>query len=446
MFTKAPTTRIFNDKRRRQMSGLDSTTMDGRAPSTIANVTSTSDDFVVSKVEIPQYRRRSLLVASRARSYRRSRRSTMAAAALLATLTLASACSSGDGAVGPTTVTTPTRTAASDLERQMTHILEAHRGNQDFVGAVLAMREADGTTVTVTSGTKELSGDSGDVNPSIPWGIGSTTKTFVAVVVLQLAEEGAIDLDAGIGSYFPNLRGADAITPRQLLQHTSGLNEYLTSPVVLRDARRAWSPMELVAVAEARGRVGEPGGGYNYSNTGYILLGELIARVTSEPWDAAVRERILEPLGMGSTQVGAPNGAPGYGVKDGEFVDYTDRWHPSVGAAAGGLQSTASDLLVFTEALAAGRLLSDSSQAQMETFIPGADLSAFGVVHEQGLGLEKYSNEQLVVYGHLGSGAAHSAFLGFDRRNGTAVVVMMNSDNSGPQAVMAIEALAAIRG
>ena len=269
------------------------------------------------------------------------------------------------------------------------------------------------------------------------------TKTFVAVVVLQLAEEGAIDLDAGVGSYFPDLAAADAITPRQLLQHTSGLNEYTNSPVLLQDARRAWSPMELVAVAEAAGRVGEPGAGHHYTNAGYIVLGELIGRVTSKPWHDAVRERILEPLDLRSTQVIAPNGAPGYGVEDGTFVDYTDRWHPNVGGAAGALQSTASDLLVFTEALAAGRLLSDDSQAQMNTFIPGDDLSAFGVVHEYGLGLKRYSNEQLAVYGHLGSGAAHSAFIGFDRDSGTAVAVMMNSDNAGPQAVMAIEALVA---
>jgi D-alanyl-D-alanine carboxypeptidase len=82
----------------------------------------------------------------------------------------------------------------------------------------------------------------------------------------------------------------------------------------------------------------------------------------------------------------------------------------------------------------------------MTTVIPGEDLSAFGVVHEYGLGLEKYSNEQRTVYGHLGSGAAHSAFIGFDPHSGTAVVVTRNSDNAGPQAVMAFEALAASSG
>ena len=115
------------------------------------------------------------------------------------------------------------------------------------------------------------------------WNIGSVTKTFVAVVVLQLAEEGRIDLDAGIDGFLPDLAGADRITPRQLLQHTSGLGEYVDQPAVLADAQREWTPAELIAVAEAAGRVGEPGGPHHYSNTNYIVLGEIIEQVTGHP-------------------------------------------------------------------------------------------------------------------------------------------------------------------
>src|SRR3712207_9358011 len=92
------------------------------------------------------------------------------------------------------------------------------------------------------------------------WNIGSATKPFVAVVVLQLAEEGALDLDAGIDRFMPDLPGADRITPRQLLQHTSGLGEYIDEAPVRIDAQREWTPSELIAVAEAAGRAGTPGG------------------------------------------------------------------------------------------------------------------------------------------------------------------------------------------
>jgi D-alanyl-D-alanine carboxypeptidase len=331
-----------------------------------------------------------------------------------------------------------------ELEETLNGIIESHRADQEFVGAVLAVRKADGHTALVTSGTKELGGSEA-VDPDVPWGVGSATKIFVAVVMLQLAEEGRIDLDAGIDRYLPDLPGGERITPRQLLQHTSGLSDYLDLPTVQADAKRKWSPSELIAAADAAGRNAEPGGPYRYSNTGYLVLGEIIEKVTKHSWAAELRERIFEPLHMRNTGPGAVKAAPGYGVASGTFVDYTDRWHPSVGGAAGGLQSTASDLLKFAGALAAGRLLSDKSMAAMTSFVPGDDLSDRGVVHEYGLGLEKYATPDVTAYGHLGNGAAHSAFIGFDPTTGTAVVATMNTANPGPQVVMSIEALASLR-
>jgi D-alanyl-D-alanine carboxypeptidase len=388
------------------------------------------------------------------RRRKRRRRTTLAAAALLVGMTVAAACGGGGDRGAPATADppeavpeTPPQRGDADLERQMTAIVETHRANREFVGATLAIRKADGTTVTVTSGTKEPNGDGGEVDPDIAWGIGSATKTFVAVVVLQLAEEGRIDLDAGIDRYLPDLAAADRITPRQLLQHTSGLGDYLERPEVLGDAQRPWTVPELIAAAEAGGRTAEPGGPYDYSNTNYLVLGEIIERVTGNPWVHEVQTRILEPLDMHDTQVAdLDDAAPGFGVEDGVFVDYTDRWHPSIGGAAGGLRSTAADLLVFTEALASGQLLSERSPAERTTFIPGEDLSSYGVVHEYGLGLERYATEQLTVDGHLGSGNAYSAFIGYDVANGTAVVVMMNTVTPGPQVVMGLEALAAVSG
>jgi D-alanyl-D-alanine carboxypeptidase len=157
--------------------------------------------------------------------------------------------------------------------------------------ARIAVREPDGTVTAVGAGTPTLDPASGPVDPDVPWNIGSATKVFVAVVVLQLAEEGLIDLDAGLGGSRSWLPAADGITPRQLLNHTSGLGEYLDQPAVVADARRAWTPAELIGVAEAAGRVGEPGGAHLYSNTNYIVLGELIAAVTGRSWADEVHAR-----------------------------------------------------------------------------------------------------------------------------------------------------------
>ena len=322
-------------------------------------------------------------------------------------------------------------------------ILQSHHDAGEFVGARIALRDRDGTITEATAGTPTVDPASGPVDPDVAWGVGSVTKTFVAVVVLQLAQEGRIDLDAGIQQYLPTLPGADRITPRQLLQHTSGLAEYDDKPAVLNDAQRPWTPEELIAVAEAAGRLGEPGAAFHYANTNYIVLGEIIQQVTGHPWTDEVRTRIVEPLGLTSTRMMSADAAPGFVVDGGSFVDATTIWDASIGGSAGALQSTGRDLLTFGTALADGTLLSPESQAAMRAFIPGEDYSQFGIVHRYGLGLEEYSNGAITVVGHMGTGADAAAFLGYDPADGTTVAVMMNTANPGPQAFMALEALTA---
>ena len=323
------------------------------------------------------------------------------------------------------------------------NVLDQHHAAGDFVGARIALQDADGIVTETTAGTTTIDPASGPVDPDVAWNIGSTTKTFVAVVVLQLAEEGALDLDAGIATWFPELPDADRITVRQLLQHTSGLGEYKDKPAVVSDQQRMWTPAELIAVAEAGGRVGEPGGPHHYSNTNYIVLGEIIRKVTGQTWADEVRTRIVEPLGLTHTGEITTERPIGYQVVDSSFVDTTFGTHPSVGGAAGDLQSTDRDLLRFVTALADGTLLSPASRAAMQTFVPAEDLSQFGIVHGYGLGLERYELDAITVDGHMGTGDAQSAYVGYDIDTGTSVAVMTNTATAGPQAIMAIEALMA---
>jgi D-alanyl-D-alanine carboxypeptidase len=275
------------------------------------------------------------------------------------------------------------------------------------------------------------------------WNIGSLTKTMVAVVALQLAEEGRLDLDAGIAPYMPELAGADRITPRQLLQHTSGLNEYDSQPVVIDDMQRRWTPAELIAVAEAAGRVGDPGGPFHYSNTNYVVLGQIIEQVTGSAWSAEVQTRIAQPLGMTDTSVLVAPTSPGFAVVDGGFVDATTLEDPSLGGAAGGMQSTGRDLLKFGTALFDGTLLSPESMVEMQKYVPGEDLSEFGLTHSYGLGLEQYVSDAVTVLGHLGTGLQGS-FLGYDPASDTLVAVTSNTQNPESTAIMALETLTAI--
>ena len=169
---------------------------------------------------------------------------------------------------------------------------------------------------------------------------------------------------------------------------------------------RQWTAAELIAVAEAAGRTGEPGGPHHYSNTNYIVLGEIIEQVTGNSWAEEVRTRIAAPLGNDHTSELSDAPAPGYKVIDGAFVDVTYVADPSVGGAAGGMQSTSRDLLRFATALADGTLLSPESQAAMQAFLPAEDLSQFGIDHGYGLGLEQYAMDAMTVIGHMGTGEA----------------------------------------
>jgi D-alanyl-D-alanine carboxypeptidase len=347
-------------------------------------------------------------------------------------------------APSPTTAA-PTNAVAADPARQaqLGDILDVHHTAGEFVGARIALRDADGTISEATAGTPTTDPASGPIDPTVRWNIGSATKAFVAVVVLQLAEEGRVDLDAGIDGYLPDLPAADRITPRQLLNHTSGLNEYLDQPLVVNDPLHQWTPAELIAVAEAAGRVGEPGGPHRYSNTNYVVLGEIIEQVTGNPWADEVHARIAEPLGMTRTGLIADTAAPGHDMINGSFVDVTSSFDPSVGGAAGGLQSTSRDLLAFAGALADGTLLSPESQAAMQTFLPAEDLSQFGIDHGYGLGLERYAMDGMTVIGHMGTGKTGSSYVGYDAAHGTAVAVTTNTAIEGPAALIAVEVLTA---
>lgn len=310
---------------------------------------------------------------------------------------------------------------------------------------MLALHDPVQGDAVVTSGVTRPGPQGSPVARQVPWAIGSATKMFVAVVVLQLAEQGELDLDASIEPYFHDLPRASEITSRELLQHTSGLAEYLDSPAVLSDAQRPWSAQELVDIAVARGAVAEPGTDHHYANTNYILLGELIAQLSGHPWYEEVRQRILAPLGMTHTHyAGEPLAPPlgaGYTSENGQFVEATGRVHASVGGAAGALQSTAPDLLRFARALLLGSLLDEQRQEEMQAFVPGEPRGYVG--HEYGLGFEKYVVNQVTLYGHAGSAPAHGSFVGFEPQSGLALAVVINSDDPAASPLMALETVAA---
>jgi len=249
-------------------------------------------------------------------------------------------------------------------------LLDTQVEKQDILGMAMAVRLADGTVIRVVSGyTSPSRNERWSANtPSL---ISSITKTFTAVVVMQLVEEGKLSLDNTVDTWFPEQPNGDKITVRMLLSHTSGLANFST--IFGNDEEkwtREWTPEELIAVANEAGPVGVPGSKTaHYSNTNYTMLGLIIEKVAGNSWDYEVESRIIKPLGLKNTTIilkevnWKEKLVPGYiKTSDGyvSILEYAWISHGSVSASygAGGLVSSASDLMTFASALFDGKLVS----------------------------------------------------------------------------------------
>ncbi|GIM80876.1 serine hydrolase [Winogradskya consettensis] len=264
----------------------------------------------------------------------------------------------------------------------------------------------DGDRVEVArSGVADL-----DTRAPVPIGgyfrMGSTTKTFVSVVLLQLAAEGRIGLDDSIQRHLPGVvtgSGNDGrhITVRQILQHTSGLYDAtgdlpgLQSPEAFQAHRfDHYTEAQLVATAMRHPPLFAPGSHWSYSNTNYLVAGLLIERLTGNPWSTEVRSRILTPLHL--TRTFYPGDRPTLPrpharayqqfAPDDPLAD-TTIINPTVAAAAGGLVTTTADLARFWQALTRGRLLPPAQMADLHRTVPAESLQDLRPGIAYGLGI-----------------------------------------------------------
>ncbi|MFE7542620.1 serine hydrolase domain-containing protein [Streptomyces platensis] len=287
--------------------------------------------------------------------------------------------------------------------------------------------------------------------------VGSITKTFTAAAVLQQAESGRIGLDTPIGRYLPKLvpgeRG-DAITVRMLLNHTSGLAEYLpyaypslkgfpaladTGPQSLDDHRLTrFDPVELIEMGVSAPAVGAPGGTPGvYSNTNYLLLVQLLEQATGTAAERYLTRNVIERAGLQDTELPAGPHVNGphsqlyeawLGMID-PPRDYSVYDMSFVGPSAS-LISTVSDLNRFYGMLLAGEIVSPASLAQMQRTVPV--VSQEGKTIDYGLGLHPMEGPgQGTFWGHGGTvwGGGALAMTRADGKRQMAVAVNMQRWN-----------------
>ena len=274
---------------------------------------------------------------------------------------------------------------SNDVGRFVETYAKAH----DFNGTVLVRKQGD---VVYRDSVGLANRSFGVPNTSeTKYRIASITKLFTSVLVLQLQEQGRIDLNGKIADYLPDYagEGAHKVSIHQLLNHTSGIRNF-DQVKSMEDALSGGLPpyqtpytLDQLLARFASGPLEHPPGTvFDYNNGDYLILGKIVERAYGRPFDQVLHDKILGPLGM--TDSGllkqrdiVPGLASTYFYRDdikalvNDLPAYPENWH-----AAGAMYSTASDLMKFSDALFGGRLVKQDTLARMLT--PGLDDYACG--------------------------------------------------------------------
>ncbi len=256
--------------------------------------------------------------------------------------------------------------------------------------------------------------------------IGSISKTFVGVEVLRLRDAGRLDLGDAIGTHLPEVPFPQ-VTVAQLLTHTSGLQAETDGDWWERTEGASWSAL-MAANPQLRST---PGTGFHYSNVGFAVLGELIARLRDQPWHDAVRVGILEPLGMTrtTTRPTAP-AAPGLAVHPLADLVHVEPEHDAVSMApAGQFWSTVDDLALWAAFLGGrtGDVLAPETLKEMLRPIAVNDVVGAAWTGAHGLGWQTWNVEGRRFAGHGGSMPGFLANLRVDLETGDGIVLMTNA-------------------
>jgi D-alanyl-D-alanine carboxypeptidase len=342
-------------------------------------------------------------------------------------------------AVSPVAAQTPS--PRTGLEERAQAIVDA-----GAPGVVIEVSDEDGAR-SGTAGVGNLR-TGAEPDPDGRFRTGSLTKSFTATMVLQLVEEGLVDLDAPVDDYLPGLLPyEEPVTVRELLQHRSGLYNYAETlwpdPQAVREGRfEHYEPSELVGIATAHPL--EPTE-FAYSDTGYIVLGMLIEEVTGNRIRTELAQRILRPVGLGETYLAGdfpllPNPAMrGYeAVGQGPLTDLTV-YNMSVSWTTGAIVSTSDDLNRFYRALVTGELLGDEQLAQMQETVPAFPGFAYGL----GLAGTEVCGQQ--IWGHVGGAQGYLSYSFSSADGARQITVTANQSlTAAPEVSTAItEAIAA---
>jgi CubicO group peptidase (beta-lactamase class C family) len=331
--------------------------------------------------------------------------------------------------------------AATELRASVAERVEREMAAQKIVGLAVGIARGQKVILTGAYGFEDReAGVKASDETMFRWA--SVSKPMTAVVAMQLAEAGKLDLDADVRTLVPEFSEKPSkITSRQLLTHQGGIVHYSNGPVIKTERDYGVDhPFEDVVVAldmfKDSPLVCEPGSKHSYTTHGYMLLGAVVQRAAGEEFAALVHRRIAEPMGMTTLRPdyqweAIPHRAKGYRRgKDGEIVPSTDT-DVSWKLAGGGWISSAGDMARFGSGMLGTKLVSADTRAQMWTAQPTRD----GVETDYGLGFGVRERDGRLEISHSGAQEKAATFLLIlpepsGDEGGVVVAVMCNTEGS----------------
>ena len=331
----------------------------------------------------------------------------------------------------------PLALAASDAHAQARDRARASAVVDSLARSPVAARQVAGLAVAVVRGRDTLLArayGSADLENDVPATVGhvfqiaSITKQFTAAAVLKLVEAGKVALDDDVTRYLPDAPTQGRhVTVRQLLSHTSGIPDVAELPAFQAVKRRDLAPDSLIALVRGEPFYFPPGEQMRYSNTGYLLLGRLVEKVSGRPYAEYVAEELFRPAGMTASRdcdqrALIPRRVTGYdhtpsGFQRAEFISLR------IPFAAGALCSTALDLVAWSRALHGGRIVGPAAYAEMTR----APVLAGGRRTRYGLGLATGALAGRRAYHHGGDIQGFTSYLVHFPDDSLTVSVLMNT-------------------
>ena len=330
------------------------------------------------------------------------------------------------------------RCLAQEPATRMEQIVQSYVDGKRFMGAVLVAQNGK-ILIDKGYGLANLEWDIPD-SPSTKFRLGSITKQFTAASILLLEERGKLKTDDLVKQYMPDAPAAwDKITIFHLLTHTSGIPSFTSFPDYRSTEAIATTPEKLVGRFRDKPLNFQPGEKWEYSNSGYVLLGYLLEKISGQRYKGFIQENIFKPLGMNDSGYDSnaaiiPHRASGYtptptGIVNAGYIDMT------IPFSAGALYSTTGDLLRWEQGLFGGKVISPASLTKMTT--PFKNDYAFG------LGVRTLNGHKLIDHG--GGIEGFNTQMSYYPDDKLTVIVLSNLNGSAP-AEMAPKLAAAARG